>query len=55
VEQQRPTGCAERQVADRLPRAGKPREVFIVHPARKHVTIVNALCKNRQKWTTATA
>ncbi|QBR37996.1 IS110 family transposase [Leisingera sp. NJS201] len=37
--------------ADRLRAAGKPHKVVIKAVARKPVTIVNALCKSRQKWT----
>jgi transposase len=37
--------------ADRLRNAGKPHEVIITAVARKLVTIANALCKSRQKWT----
>lgn len=37
--------------ADRLRRAGKPHKVIIIAVARKLVTIANALCKSRQKWT----
>ena len=37
--------------ADRLRKAGKPHKVVIVAVARKLVTIVNALYKARQKWT----
>ncbi|MDA7429674.1 hypothetical protein PGB28_14495 [Primorskyibacter aestuariivivens] len=37
--------------ADRLRRAGKPHKVIITAAARKLVTIANALCKSRQKWT----
>lgn len=37
--------------ADRLRAAGKPHKVSIVAVARKLVTIVNALCKSQQKWT----
>lgn len=36
--------------ADRLRTAGKPHKVVITAVARKLVTIVNALCKSRQKW-----
>ena len=36
--------------ADRLRKAGKPHKVIITAVARKLVTIANALCKNRQKW-----
>ncbi len=38
--------------ADRLRAAGKPHKVVITAVARKLVTIVNALCKFRQKWAT---
>ncbi|UOA25476.1 hypothetical protein DSM107133_00148 [Pseudosulfitobacter sp. DSM 107133] len=41
--------------ADRLREAGKPHKVIITAVARKLVTIVNALCKSRQKWTTQLA
>lgn len=41
--------------ADRLRAAGKPHKVVITAVARKLVTIVNALCKTRQKWTLQTA
>jgi len=41
--------------ADRLRQAGKPHKVIITAVARKRVTIANALCKSRQKWTAATA
>ncbi|MFE3839615.1 IS110 family transposase [Pseudogemmobacter sonorensis] len=41
--------------ADRLRKAGKPHKVIITAVARKLVTIANALCKNRQKWTSAAA
>jgi len=41
--------------ADRLRKAGKPHKVVITAVARKLVTIANALCKSRQKWTPATA
>lgn len=37
--------------ADRLRAAGKPHKVVITAVARKLVTIVNALCKSRLKWT----
>ncbi|MTH62637.1 IS110 family transposase [Paracoccus litorisediminis] len=37
--------------ADRLRDAGKPHKVIITAVARKLVTIANALCKSRQKWT----
>ncbi len=36
--------------AHRLRAAGKPHKVVITAVARKLVTIVNALCKSRQKW-----
>ncbi|MDO8328029.1 MAG: hypothetical protein Q7T28_13975 [Cypionkella sp.] len=39
--------------ADRLRKAGKPHKVIITAVARKLVTIANALCKSRQKWTAA--
>ncbi|APX26166.1 Transposase (plasmid) [Salipiger profundus] len=38
---------------DRIRKAGKPHK-FIIAVARKLVTIANALCKSRQKSTTAT-
>lgn len=41
--------------ADRLRAAGKPHKVVITAVARKLVTIVNALCKSRQKWATQPA
>ena len=41
-----------KRFAGRLRAAGKPHKVVITAVARKLVTIVNALCKNRQKWTT---
>ena len=37
--------------ADRLRAAGKPHKVVITAVARKLVTIANALCKSRLKWT----
>ena len=37
--------------ADRLRKAGKPHKVIITAVARKLVTIANALCKSRRKWT----
>ena len=40
-----------RSFADRLRKAGKPHKVIIIAVARKLVTIANALCKSRQKWT----
>lgn len=40
--------------ADRLRKAGKPHKVIIIAVTRKLVTISNALCKSRQKWTAAT-
>ena len=40
--------------ADRLRKAGKPHKVIITAVARKLVTIANALCKSRQKWTAPT-
>lgn len=40
-----------RSFADRLRKAGKPHKVIITAVARKLVTIANALCKSRQKWT----
>lgn len=42
---------AMKPFADRLRAAGKPHKVVIIAVARKLVTIVNALCKSRQKWT----
>lgn len=36
--------------ADRLRKAGKPHKVVITAVARRLVTIVNAPCKSRQKW-----
>lgn len=41
--------------ADRLRKAGKPHKVIITAVARKLVTIANALCKSRQKWTATKA
>ncbi len=41
--------------ADRLRKAGKPHKVIVTAVARKLVTIANALCKSRQKWTAAKA
>lgn len=41
--------------ADRLPKAGKPHKVIITAVDRKLVTIANAGCRSRQKWTAATA
>lgn len=40
--------------ANRLRDAGKPHKVVIVAVARKLVTIVNALCKSRRKWSSPT-
>lgn len=40
--------------ADRLRAAGKPHKVVITAVARKLVTIVNALVKSQQKWTSQT-
>ena len=40
--------------ADRLRAAGKPHKVVITAVARKLVTIANALCRSRQKWTRLT-
>ena len=37
--------------ADRLRTSGKPHKVVIVAVARKLITIVNALVKSQQKWT----
>jgi transposase len=36
--------------ADRLRATGKPHKLIITAVARKLVTIANALCKSRQKW-----
>ncbi len=41
--------------ADHLRAAGKPHKVVITAIARKLVTILNALCKARQKWTPQTS
>ncbi len=41
--------------ADRLSNAGKPHKVIIIAVARKLVTIANALCRARQKWTAQAA
>ena len=41
--------------ADRLRSAGKPHKVVITAVARKLVTIVNALCKSREKWSSQQA
>jgi hypothetical protein len=41
--------------ADRLRKTGQPHKVIITAVARKRVTIADALCKSRQKWTAATA
>ena len=41
--------------ADRLRKAGKPHKVIITAVARKLVTIANAVCRSRQKWTATTA
>ncbi len=41
--------------ADRLRAAGKPHKVVIIAVARKLVTIANALCKSRLKWSNQTA
>lgn len=41
--------------SDRLRKAGKPYNVIITADARKPVTVANALCKSRQKWTATTA
>ncbi len=38
-------------VAMRLKERGKPHKLVITAVARKLVTIANALCKSRQKWT----
>jgi transposase len=43
-----------RAFAERLRKAGKPHKVIITAVARKLVTIANALCKSRQKWTAKT-
>ncbi|MEP5729798.1 MAG: transposase [Sulfitobacter sp.] len=40
--------------ADRLRAAGKPHKVIITAVARKLITIANALCKSRQKWSDQT-
>jgi len=40
-----------RPFAERLRKAGKPHKVIITAIARKLVTLANALCKKRQKWT----
>ena len=40
--------------ADRLRADGKPHKVVIIAVARKLVTIANALCKSRQKWSPLT-
>uniref|UniRef100_UPI001AEC4F1F transposase n=1 Tax=Roseovarius aestuariivivens TaxID=1888910 RepID=UPI001AEC4F1F len=40
-----------KRFADRLRAAGKPHKVVITAVARKLVTVANALCKTRQKWT----
>jgi hypothetical protein len=37
-----------------LRKAGKPHKVIITAVARKLVTSVTALCRNRQKWTAPT-
>lgn len=41
--------------ADRLRAAGKPHKVVITAVARKLVTIANALCRTRLKWTNQAA
>lgn len=41
--------------ANRLRVAGKPHKVIITSVARKLITIVNALVKSRQKWSSQTA
>lgn len=41
--------------ADHLRAASKPHKVVITAVARKHVTIANALCKSRLKWTNQAA
>ena len=41
--------------ADRLRAAGKPHKVVITAVARKLVTIANALCKSRLKWSNQAA
>lgn len=41
--------------ADRLRAAGKPHKLVITAVARKLITIVNALCKTRQKWNAQTS
>jgi transposase len=43
-----------RAFAERLRKAGKPHKVIITAVARKLVTIANALCKSRQKWSAKT-
>ena len=37
--------------ADRLRAEGKPQKVVITAVARKLITILNAMCKKRKKWT----
>jgi transposase len=41
--------------ADRLRAAGKRHKVVITAVARKLVTIANALCRSRLKWTNQAA
>ena len=41
--------------ADRLRASGKPHKGVTTAVARKCVTIANALCKSRRKWTSQTA
>lgn len=41
--------------SDRHRKPKKPHKAIITAVARKLVTIANALCKSRQKWTAATA
>lgn len=43
-----------RSFAERLRKAGKPHKVTVTAVARKLVTLANALCKKRQKWTPST-
>lgn len=46
---------SQKSFAERLRRTGKPHKVIITAVARKLVTIANALCKSRQKWTATAA
>lgn len=46
---------SQKSFAERLRRTGKPHKVIITAVARKLVTIANALCKSRQKWTAKAA